>query len=357
MIKYFEIDFLEAGDKGSGDAICLRYEDEYDRQFVHVVDGGYTGDGQKMLDHIDTYYGRGVGIDHVVLTHPDGDHAAGLKTILENREVGVLWMNRPWNYIDELIPLFDYAYTPDGLRRRLRKDFPYTRDLEDIAHAKGIEIRDALQGAEIGMFTVLAPSRGRYIDLIVQSEKTPEAQRRAAAEGTIFERAVSLLKSFVAGWGEENLKGDTEGTSRENEASIVQFSGMCGQKTLLTADAGVEALEEAHNYAIGLGVELPGIDKFQVPHHGSRRNISPEILDKWLGPKLSGPIEGGAFSAIVSANRNDSNHPRKATVRALIHRGAKVVPTEGTIRTGYNAPKREGWSAATPIEYPSENEA
>ena len=38
------------------------------------------------------------------------------------------------------------------------------------------------------------------------------------------------------------------------------------------------------------------------------------------------------FSAIVSANSNDDSHPKKATIRALVHRGANVVKTEGTIQ-------------------------
>jgi beta-lactamase superfamily II metal-dependent hydrolase len=356
MVKFFEIDFLEAGEKSSGDAIALRYRDDNELDYIHVVDGGYAADGDKLVDHIRKYYDEATLIDHVVLTHPDGDHAAGLKKVLEEFEVGALWMNRPWNHVQALLPRFNYEYTENGLIQRLKKDFPHTAALETIAEEQGIAIGDVFQGDQIGAFTVLAPSIDRYIDLVVDSEKTPEPQREAAIAGKLFERAVAVFRSVVALWGEENLKGETEGTSRENEASVVQFTELCGQKILLTGDAGVEALSEAYTYAVALGVSLPGIDRFDVPHHGSRRNVSSDILDMWLGPKLGQQPEKGHFTAVVSANRNDKDHPRKATVRALVHRGARVFKTNGTLWSYSNDAPDRGWNSATPLDYPSEME-
>lgn len=357
MTKFFEIDFLEAGEKGSGDAITLRYRDEADEDFIHVVDGGYTADGDKIVEHIRTYYGNVDYIDRVVLTHPDADHAAGLKKVLEEFNVGELWMNRPWNHIEALQPLFDYEYTEDGLIQRLKRDFPFTAELESIAEEKGIVIRDAFQGSQIGVFTILAPSMERYIELIVESEKTPEAERAATIAGKIFESVVSTVKRVAAIWGAENLKGESDGTSRENESSIVQFADLCDQKILLTGDGGIEALEEAYQYAIRKGIVLPGIDVFDVPHHGSRRNVSSDVLDKILGPKLLAPSESPNVTAVVSANRNDENHPKNATVRALHHRGAQVLRTNGTIQVyGGTVPHREGWGPAQVLGYPTDME-
>jgi beta-lactamase superfamily II metal-dependent hydrolase len=355
MAKFFEIDFIETGETGSGDAIAIRYTDNEDIEYVHVVDGGYADDGDKLIEHIKKHYDDPGFIDHVVLTHPDGDHAAGLKKVLEEFEVGILWMNRPWNHIEELIPLFEYKYTETGLTQRLKKDFPHTSDLEKIAQDKDLEIKDAFQGEQVGEFTILAPSKQRYIQLIVDSEKTPEPERKALVEGSIFERVFRAIKNVVVEWGEENLKGDTEGTSAENETSVVQYAELCDEKILMTGDAGVNTLEEAYDYAVAIGINLPGIDKFDVPHHGSRRNVSPDILDKWLGPKLSSKPKNGHFTSIISANRKDKDHPRKAVVRALVHRGARVYQPEGTLHTYKNAPDR-GWSSATQLDYPSDME-
>ena len=356
-MAFFEIDFLEAGTNSSGDAIALRYQDDGGTTYIHVVDGGYTDDGAKLVAHVKEYYEDPESIDNVVLTHPDGDHAAGLASVVEDFAVGALWMNRPWNHLEALLPRFEYDYTQDGLKRRLKRDFPNTAELERLAEAKGIEIKDVFQGDQIGPFTVLAPSRDRYLDLVVDSDKTPEPQRAAAIKGTIFERTVELLKRVVAIWGEENLKGESDGTSRENETSVVQFANLCGKKILLTGDAGVEALEEAYDYAMAAEIDVsPRIDRFDVPHHGSRRNLSSDVLDKWLGAQLPQQTTTPVGTAVISANRNDEEHPRKAVVRALIHRGARVVQTTGTICTSCDAPNRPGWTAVKPLDYPSDME-
>ena len=66
MTDFIEIDFIEAGDKGSGDAIAIRHrENTIDR--IYVVDGGYMDDGQKLVDHMRKYYDNPSYIDHVVL--------------------------------------------------------------------------------------------------------------------------------------------------------------------------------------------------------------------------------------------------------------------------------------------------
>lgn len=355
MADYFEIDFHDVETKKSGDAICLRYEKDNVTR-VHVVDGGYLANGAKVLDTIKTYYGEPAQIDAVVATHSDGDHAAGLRTVLEEYEVAELWMLRPWIYAEELLPRFATYASADRLAARLRKVYPCLAELEEIAEERGIPIRAPFQGSYIGDFRVLAPSKARYLDLVVSSEKTPEATEEE--EASLFEKAIMAAKKAVslvlAAWGVESFP--PEGTSAENEMSVVQYAYLAGQRILLTADAGREALQEAINYAPNVGLELPGLDRVQIPHHGSRRNVNSDILDALLGPRLDS--EGtSSFHAIVSSAKADADHPRNVVVRAFMHRGGKVFWTEdGNIRSSYNAPDRDGWSTVKPLAYPTEQE-
>ena len=118
-------------------------------------------------------------------------------------------------------------------------------------------------------------------------------------------------------------------------------------------------MTEAAVYAQQIGLNIPGIDRFQVPHHGSRRNVSTEILDLWLGPKLPTKPKDGEekFYAMVSASKEDEDHPRKSVVRSLIHRGAGVATTKDSyLTTRFNAPYREGLVNATILNYPEEQE-
>jgi beta-lactamase superfamily II metal-dependent hydrolase len=361
---FFEIDFLAVETAKSGDAITLRYKVNGATR-IHVVDGGYSETGETLVEHIKTYYGAPNHIENVVLTHPDGDHAGGLKTLLDSDEfqIGALWMNRPWLYAAELLPSFKNYTSVDRLAAKLKEIYSHTAELEEKALEKGIPIREAFQGAVIGAFTVLAPSKARYLSLVLDSPRTPETtEARASAMTAMLEgimKAMATAKNLVkSAWGEETFSPN--GTSRENEMSIIQYAYLSGKRIVLTGDAGREALEEAANYAPWVGLALPGVDRFQVPHHGSRRNVSTDILDRWLGERLpQRPAAGSTtFSAFISSAKADPDHPRKSVERAFHHRGAAVLATEGQsiCTSGGSAPTRSGWVAIPGREYPEEQE-
>ena len=357
MADFFEIDFLDVEAKSSGDAICVRYEIA-GLTYIHVVDGGYQKTGDAVVKHIKDHYGDPKRIDHVVCTHNDGDHAVGLQKVLESFEVGALWMLRPWEYAQELLPRFTTYTDVNRLRGRLRSAYSNLAALEDIANKKGIPIYEPFQGSVIGMFQVMAPTPARFKDLIVESEKTPDGAADAGilSQAGVFLREVAKQATALvkAAWGEEYFPGGD--TSSENEMSVVQYAYLNQTKILLTGDTGRAGLREVIDFAPYVGLTLPGIDRFQVPHHGGRHNVNTELLDELLGPRLD---ERGdpTFTAIVSSALADEAHPRKSVVRAMYHRGAKVVTTEGSSkRTSKNAPDRDGWSPAEPVPYPDDQE-
>lgn len=363
MADFYEIDFLGVETKKSGDAIVVRTETDGIVR-THVVDGGFQETGQPLCDHIRKYYGEEHFVDAVIATHQDGDHAGGLRSVLEEFKVGALYMNRPWAFAEELLGRFKRYSTADGLEKRLREAYPNLVALEEIAEEKGVPIFEAFQGCVIGAFTVVAPSKSRFLDLVVWSEKTPEEKAEALGQApdtfglrSILEAAAYEVKSFVKGlWGEESFPAS--GTTEENEMSIVQFAKIDGRAVLLTGDAGRDALTEAINYIPNLGHGLPGVNLFQVPHHGSRRNLNSDILDRLLGPKLPEPSRANNFSAVVSSAYADPDHPRKVVRRAIIHRGGHITSTEGRtiMYHSQNAPIRVGWTSVEPDAYPEDYE-
>ncbi len=170
------------------------------------------------------------------------------------------------------------------------------------------------------------------------------------------------MKSFglralekVAAWADEHwhietLSEDGE-TSCENESSVVLYGNLGGRGVLLTGDAGIQALGKATDYATDLGFDLITSKFMQVPHHGSRNNVSPSILNRFVGPKVG---EGAATTktAFVSASKDSEVHPRKVVTNAFLRRGANVHQTKGqSKRHSHNMPDREGWTASTPIPF------
>jgi hypothetical protein len=358
---FFEIDFLPVETKKSGDAIALRYSID-GQTFIHVTDGGFSQTGDALCAHIEKYYDNPTYIHNVILTHSDLDHAKGLGSVLNNFVVGALWMNRPWIHAAELLGRFARYTTFEGLEKALRDCYPHLDELEQIAIKNGIPIYSVFQGQQIGAFHVLSPSRDMYLELVLDSDKTPD-RTSALSKVLISSIYEALMKTAAAaarfirgGWGDENFSADP--TSRENEMSVIQYANLCGSTILLTGDAGREALSAAADYAPYVGLTLPGIDYVQVPHHGSRRNLSSDLMDRWFGPRLASPAEKTKFQAVVSSALEDPDHPRKAVIRAFHHRGAHIVQTEGNaIRFNRNAPARTGWVATSVVPYPDEQEA
>lgn len=358
MADFCEIDFHHIGSKKSGDAISMR-ECIGEQTTIYVVDAGYQDTGKSMVENIREYYGRPTKIDHVVVSHPDGDHAGGIRNILESFEIGTLWMLRPWDYTQDLIQYFPSRNDVSRLTTHLKSLYPNIAALEEIALARHIPIAAPFQGTQIGSFTVTSPTYYHFIDCVVNSKRTPESMQedRSLADelGEVFKSIVAFV---TAGWGAERFS--EEETSTENEMSVVQYANILDKKVLLTADTGRRGLSDSIDYLRSIGVPLPGLDKFQVPHHGSRRNINSELLDDLVGSKLSDQPEESPrlFTAMISASDEDKDHPRNVVIRAIHHRGG-FISMNGSygFRTLIgDAPERPGWSALEQVPYPTDME-
>lgn len=185
---------------------------------------------------------------------------------------------------------------------------------------------EPFQNERIGAFTVLAPSPGRWLQLIIQSEKTPDIGNTGILSG-LMKVAAPFIRFVKAGWGSE--KFSPEPTSVENEMSVIQCATLCGDRIALTGDAGRDGLTEAAAHAAKIGFSLP-VNKFQTPHHGGRHNLSSQVLDQWVGPRLAQAVPEGheIFTTVISSAKEDTAHPRKAVLRALRHRGGFILTTE-----------------------------
>ncbi len=175
------------------------------------------------------------------------------------------------------IPYFARYSSAESLSQRLRSEFPYIDALEKVANRRRIIIREPFQGETIGAFKVLAPSPGRYLQLVINSDKTPQhAQGIGILSGLFADMAKPIVRFIKSGWGSERFS--TEDTSTENEMSVVQYAAFSGRSVVLTGDAGRAAMTEAADYAPQAGLHLPRVTDFQAPHHGGRRNVNSQIL-------------------------------------------------------------------------------
>ncbi|WP_342710043.1 hypothetical protein AAFG13_37630 [Bradyrhizobium sp. B124] len=347
----YEIDFLRPGDS-SGDAIIMRWGETKDGPFyINIIDGGFTDTGDQIIEHVEKHYAKSAKIANVVLSHADNDHAPGLIKVLEhsNFTISNLWMNKPWDYVDEVIDSFHGAYTREGLIKKMREMHPYLVEMEKIANKRGITINAPLQGAKIGPFTVLAPSRQRYIKLIPDLDKTPTSYASASKGvlGSLFKAAADVTEKVLESLGYETLDDNPPATTASNETSVVQWACFGDKRILLTADVGPEGLAEAADYAEQISLQIqPTLA--QIPHHGSRRNVTPTVLNRWLGKY---PAEHRGH-AIASVGKNADIYPRRKVANAFTRRGYEVYAThDGWINFVHEYDRRSGMKDADVIPF------
>lgn len=353
----FEIDFLPVGNGDrSGDAIAIRYGTPGNYK-VLVYDGGTKDSGQALVDHIKEHYGTSR-VDHVVNSHPDGDHASGLSVIMEQMEVGELWLHRPWQYSNVILNYFkDGRITDNSLAERLKEKMAAAYALEQLAQKNNVPIYEPYQGATVGNFTVLSPEKDWYIHtLIAEFTKSPEQKASATNAtgllGALTKAAAAAAAWVTEHWGVESLREDVQ-TSAENESSVILFGQLSDKGILLTGDAGIRALTVTADYSETNGIFLPNrLDFVQVPHHGSRNNVSTSSLDRIIGPRKASNDGFMNKTAYVSAGKESTTHPRKAVTNAFIRRGATVVATQGQTKCyTHNMPQRPGWGPAAALGF------
>lgn len=344
----FEIDFLAVGDESrGGDAIAIRYgnlKSDPPDQKVIVIDGGYNKNGRALVRLIKDHY-HSDHIDAVVSTHPDQDHSSGLEVVLERMEVGVLLMHLPWKHSRSLSEAKSASFRSFASVGTLEASLNQVTRLEEIATRKGIPIIEPFEGflSDDGCFRILGPSKDYYEELL---PKIVEASSRGITT-RLMER---VLRKIGETFHIETLRDDGV-TTQGNNSSVISLLNVEGYQFLFTGDGGIPALERVLNVLESEGFKPGEFRYVQIPHHGSRHNIGPSVLNRMLGPKGQDKPHSKAFVSIPKDN-TEHKHPSKKVTNAYLRRGYEVYKTGGTnLRQPHNAPDRPGYSPAEPLPF------
>ncbi len=321
------VDFLPVGDgERSGDAITLQFNRPDNGALAHVViDAGFAATGKTIVSHVNEYYGTR-SIDLAILTHPDGDHIGGMGEVIRNLDVDELWLHRLSNHGGSSLPASSAV-----------------EELITLANHHGTKVYEVFAGACFGgALTVLGPTKPYYVDLVTQQvaqQVMAEAARSAVA-------ASAVVRSHIAsGLPDEVPFDDDGGTNPRNNSSFITLLETDGKRFLFTADAGVPALDRAWDWLEERQEIAPSApDVFQVPHHGSRHNVSSGLLDRILGPLGQPQVR----SAIISVAPDAPKHPSPRVVNAVQRRGYHTFWRDGDITICSANPPRPGWVSLVP---------
>jgi len=352
----YEIDILDIGTGACGDSIAIRFgdlnsADPQDHTTI-LIDGGFKPDHVKINDHFTNYYGHNR-IDLVVSTHPDQDHINGLSGVLDNMNVSHLWMHLPWSHSDVISDIKQNSYVSERLNEKLANSLKSSDELSKIAINNGVPITEPFSAETSlttphGKITVIGPSRDYYKSLLGQFiDWRPKSKTSNTGLGAL-EKVLRTLSNFADETFNLETLSDSGSTSPQNNSSAVILIGHDNKKFLFTGDAGIEAIELACAELEYLGHPAGSYTFVQVPHHGSRQNVGPTILNRLLGDKLDqdGNHRGQAY---VSSAKDCDDHPKKSVMNAFRRRGFPVTSTQGSSKVYHNrGTQRPGWSTTTP---------
>lgn len=341
----FQVDFLPVGSgEKSGDRIVFRIFDlTTNEQKVFVIDGGFNDTADELVQHINKYYGTNK-VDYVICSHPDSDHSAGLQTVLEKMEVENFLTHLPWEHADDIKSKIKNNISNVSLENRLEKNLKTVSDLEDLAIEKGAYVVEPFAGLEIlnGKIKILGPSREYYQELLPHFDDEINPKKDLSLLGMVI-KVVGAVAKWVKDHPLINLLDDEDATSVKNNSSTVILLEDDGKKVLFTGDVGKRGLERAIEYAKTQNIDLNDLYLFDVPHHGSKRNLGKTAMSQ-IGSSL----------ACISASDNDKKHPAKKVTNHLKKMGMKWTTTEDCAKCFPSSDifgAREGWG---PIAYSEE---
>ena len=346
----YEVDFLGVGKESqSGDAIAIRYGNLYGQrseQRVIVIDGGFKDTGTNVVNHIKIHYNT-TEVDMVISTHPDQDHINGLEVVLEELDVGVLLIHQPWNHNAGLADKFhDGRVTDDSLGEKLKNNLEAAYSLCKLAESKGVLIYEPFTGlnAYDQAITILGPSTEYYESLIPEFDGMPASKSSTTNQGllSVVAQALENVRNFFVNWGEDKIDDEGE-TSAKNNSSVITQLIIDDKRFIFTGDAGIDALHYAAD-ELDDCINSAELKFIQIPHHGSRRNIGPSVLNRLIGPPIPQNETRNITAFVSCAKKGEPKHPRKSVLNAFTHRGVKIVATRGEDKCQSNeAPERNGW--------------
>lgn len=304
---------FEALNAAEGDCLLLHHGPE-DAQRHVVIDGGPRATWacalkprlEKLRAELGLDAGERLPIELLVVSHIDNDHIEGVVAMLEelsSRTVG----QRPWQVQNLWCNTFDDNATRDDLARLAKLDPGGA-----AAAGEGRSVRDLAVGLKIQRN---APRLQLPSGFVARAAKVPHIQLGDLAL-TVLSPTIEELTKLQAMWDTwlAEHPGAVEGaaaagrrdSSAPNLSSIVLLAEVDGHRVLLSGDAGAQQILDGLERA---GVLTEGgrceVDIFKLPHHGSIRNITAELLDRVR-----------AKHYVISANGSNGN-PDEDTLELL----------------------------------------
>jgi beta-lactamase superfamily II metal-dependent hydrolase len=304
-----------------GDSLWIEYGDPGQPRRV-LIDGGTASSWQDGLKaRIEALPEAERHFELLIVTHVDADHIDGALALVSDDTLkasfGDVWFNG-WRHLQEtgvesLGPVVGERLT-DALTGR---DIPWNEAFRSHAVCTGQDGEPRRHELDDGLaLTVLSPTPQQLADLRPVWKKAveeagldpdrpraePEEEKPAAGIERLGAGSLPDVPSLAA----KALDEDASETNGSSIAVLLEFDGkgavLCGDAfpSVLEASVGRLCAERATE-------RLP-VDAFKLPHHGSRANVSRELVAALDCPRY-----------LVSSSGARTHHPdEEAVARVLV---------------------------------------
>lgn len=300
-----------------GDALWIEYG-RPDRPHRILIDGGPSSSITRkaieglISDRIGTLADGQTDFELIVVTHIDADHITGMLSLLEKRSIALrprdVWFNG-WEHLPD-----DMLGAKQGERLSaaiVRRRMPWNDDFDGRAAMLPDDGPPPVVELPGGMvLTLLSPTRQALAEL--RPVWKAEVEKAGLVPGRAAEDERSSQPDVL---GDDAIDPDAlaevafvEDDSEANGSSIAFLAEFDGKSVLLTGDAHAGILADGlRRLARQRGTDTVEVDAFKLPHHGSKFNVSPAVLDL---------VDCGRY--LFSTNGDRFRHPEPVAISRII---------------------------------------
>ncbi len=318
MTKTFRVRMLPAR---QGDCLWIEYGDP---QYPHrlLIDGGTPETINALQDRICQLPVDDRRFELLVITHIDSDHIGGTLALANLNLPGLVfgdiwfngWRHLPGSGFEEFGPVQGEVLTSwlDAPGRPWNERFD--RKTVYVPDEGLLPFKDLPGGMRI---TLLSPSKKELSNL---RPKWEQECRKAGIDPAKPPPPLQPPPPGFEGMGVVNIDALAEShfkqdTSEANGSSIALLAEFDGRRILLAGDAySPVLLKNIQRQAAVEGQERLRLDAFKLPHHGSKANLSKELLEKVECPRYLFSTDGTQFKhpdheAVARVIKSGGPHP------------------------------------------------
>ena len=285
-------------DVGDADAIVINYREDDLRWWTIVIDAGNVGDGKLVKKYIKHICNGNYIIDYAVCTHPDKDHKGGFFDLFADANVIIsnfvfanpeTILSADWRRLQ-----FQTGFLAQKGKETYNSPTDDSVNLVDIVRRSNTNIYQWAYNTDfVGVPLKIVGPTAQFLDDSIYEMALDFAELSDEANAELYNEDEILTDD------EAKSVIDTEKEdSPTNKASLILLFHPANRKFLLAGDACAKSL---HDVADTYGEEIKGCT-FKVPHHGSKHNLTTEVIDL-LAPS----------SATISC-KGSKKHPNSGVV-------------------------------------------